>query len=204
MVLLHGDPWLPGFSLFMRSFMPGNKWAGQGPDTPVTDVSGGGGGGEGYNSGKNPQSDGQNAAGSNEPATDNESKRFTLPVAGGRLTGSWLESRPDGTSHKGVDIAAPMGTPVHAAGAGTVILNRFDKDSSGWIVVIDHGSGLTSGYCHMMKQSPLKVGAKVKKSQVLGAVGSTGKSTGPHLHLFIKKGDTSVNPGLYVDLPSEK
>ncbi len=83
--------------------------------------------------------------------------------------------------HQGVDLACPYGTPIHAADKGLVIAAGWRGAVSGNTVIISHGSGLTTCYCHMSSVAVSK-GALVTRGQHLGNVGSTGRSTGPHLH----------------------
>ncbi|MCR4442287.1 MAG: M23 family metallopeptidase [Peptococcaceae bacterium] len=99
--------------------------------------------------------------------------------------------------HSGLDIAAGRGTPVKAANSGTINLAR-KLNVTGNTVIIDHGLKLYSTYCHMDKIL-VKEGEEVKKGQVIGQVGSTGFSTGPHLHWNISIGSTFVNPWLFLD-----
>ena len=92
--------------------------------------------------------------------------------------------------HSGVDIAAPAGTPILCAGAGKVVINDY-TDARGWEIVVDHGeidgSRIYTRYQHMIDKSPYEVGSEVKAGQILGGVGSTGLSTGNHLHFEILK-----------------
>lgn len=92
--------------------------------------------------------------------------------------------------HSGVDIAAPAGSPILCAGAGKVVVNDY-TDARGWEIVIDHGeidgNRIYTRYQHMIDKSPYEVGTEVKAGQVLGGVGSTGLSTGNHLHFEILK-----------------
>ena len=83
--------------------------------------------------------------------------------------------------HAGTDIAAPLGMPVAAAGDGKVVLMAGDLFYSGNVVVIDHGYGLQTIYAHLNKITVQK-GQKVKKGEIIGEVGKTGRVTGPHLH----------------------
>jgi murein DD-endopeptidase MepM/ murein hydrolase activator NlpD len=96
------------------------------------------------------------------------------------------------STHGGVDIAAPMGAPIRAANAGKVVL-ASDLYLSGRTVIIDHGLGVFSIYGHMSKIL-VKRGADVSKGDVLGKVGSTGRSTGPHLHWAVRIYDARVDP----------
>jgi murein DD-endopeptidase MepM/ murein hydrolase activator NlpD len=95
--------------------------------------------------------------------------------------------------HQGTDFGAPMGTPVGAAGAGTVSFIGA-RSAEGNFVQLDHGGGIQTGYAHLSRFEPgLKVGDRVLPLQIIGYVGSTGRSTGPHLHFAVKKN------GVFVD-----
>ncbi len=96
--------------------------------------------------------------------------------------------------HKGVDFAAPQGTPVFAAGDGVVTkAGRFG--AYGKYVQIKHGSGYATAYAHLSRFAKgLKSGSKVRQGQVIAYVGSTGRSTGPHLHFEVLKGGSQINP----------
>lgn len=98
--------------------------------------------------------------------------------------------------HTGVDLAASEGTAVVAAAPGTVKAVGYDG-ANGNYVIIDHGDGITSVYAHLM-HSCVEEGASVSPEVKIGEVGSTGISTGPHLHFEIKVGGTSVNPWDYT------
>ncbi len=100
------------------------------------------------------------------------------------------------TNHKGMDLAAPTGTPIYAAAAGTVTTARYSNSAGNW-VVINHGNGLQTYYMHA---SALYVseGQTVSKGQNIAAVGSTGQSTGPHLHFQVMQNGTPVNPRNYL------
>ncbi len=103
--------------------------------------------------------------------------------------------------HTGVDYAAPMGTPVVAIGDGTVIEKGY-KGAGGNTVRIKHNSTYTTAYLHLSKYGAgIKVGSKVQQGQVIGYVGSTGRSTGPHLDFRIWRNGTPVNP-LTMESPS--
>ncbi len=100
--------------------------------------------------------------------------------------------------HSGVDLAAPAGTPIYATRSGTVTRASYDS-TSGYNVSINHGDGFSSAYLHMTHYI-VSVGQKVSAGQVIGYVGSTGTSTGAHLHFSIYYNGSSQNPTSYVAL----
>lgn len=97
--------------------------------------------------------------------------------------------------HKGVDLAAPGGSPVLAAGAGTVIQSYYSS-SYGNHIVISHGGGLITGYAHLSKRV-VSEGERVSAGQQIGTVGSTGNSTGNHLHFEVYSNGSTINPMNY-------
>ena len=105
--------------------------------------------------------------------------------------------------HHGVDYAAPIGTPVRAVADGTVtVMTR--KKADGNILKIKHPGNLSSGYLHLRNFAKgMKVGARVSQGQVIGYVGSTGYSTGPHLDFRLWKGGTPINPLNVPQKPTE-
>lgn len=98
--------------------------------------------------------------------------------------------------HEGIDIGAPTGTKVIAAASGEVVISKYSY-SGGNYIMIDHGSGIFTVYMHLSKRS-CDVGTEVKQGQKIGEVGSTGYSTGPHLHFGIRKNGKYVNPLTFV------
>jgi len=98
--------------------------------------------------------------------------------------------------HPGIDIAAPLGTPVVATGDGRIVFTGWRTDL-GNTIIIDHGYDLRTLYGHVAKVA-VDVGDRVKKGQVIAYVGSTGRSTGPHVHYEIHLRDTQVNPAPYL------
>jgi murein DD-endopeptidase MepM/ murein hydrolase activator NlpD len=120
------------------------------------------------------------------------------PIKGARVTSPFNPKRMHPILHKimphqGTDFGAPMGTPVGAAGAGTVSFIGA-RSAEGNFVQLDHGGGIQTGYAHLSRFEPgLKVGDRVQPLQIIGYVGSTGRSTGPHLHFAVKK------DGVFVD-----
>lgn len=112
--------------------------------------------------------------------------------APGPVTGTFGENR--GTHrHSGVDFASPRGTPIKAAAAGTVIFAGFNSGGYGNLVVVQHTDGYTTWYAHMSR-ALASVGQRVAAGTRIGLVGSTGNSTGPHLHFEIRHFDTPLNP----------
>ena len=101
--------------------------------------------------------------------------------------------------HKGIDIAAPTGTKVYAAGSGKVIRIASSDDGYGNCIVIEHGFGFVSRYAHL-SGFKIKEGDEVKKGDLIGLVGSTGRSTGPHLHYEIEKDGEKIDPKKYIKL----
>jgi murein DD-endopeptidase MepM/ murein hydrolase activator NlpD len=98
--------------------------------------------------------------------------------------------------HTGQDIDAEYGTPVMAAANGTVIFVGW-QNGYGQLVIIDHGDGLTTRYGHL-SQLDATVGQSIARGTVVGRVGSTGRSTGPHLHYEVRINDHPVNPRQYL------
>lgn len=99
--------------------------------------------------------------------------------------------------HEGVDMAAPQGTPIYAAKSGKVTTTSYQAGGAGYYVSINHGDGFASIYMHMTHYI-VKPGQHVSTGQVIGYVGSTGGSTGPHLHFGISYNGTYVNPMSYI------
>lgn len=104
--------------------------------------------------------------------------------------------------HTGVDYAAPAGTPVVSIGDGTVVEKGY-KGGGGNTVKIRHNSTYTTAYLHLSKYGNIVVGQRVTQGQVIGYVGSTGNSTGPHLDFRIWKNGTPVDPLKLISPPSE-
>ena len=127
--------------------------------------------------------------------------KFVWPCpASGRITSQFgSRSQPTkgaSTNHKGIDIGAPTGKDIVAAAAGEVVISTYSY-SAGNYVMVNHGGGVYTVYMHASKLL-CKVGDTVKQGQVIAKVGSTGYSTGPHLHFGIRVNGTYVNPTQYV------
>jgi murein DD-endopeptidase MepM/ murein hydrolase activator NlpD len=99
--------------------------------------------------------------------------------------------------HDGIDYAALVGTPVHATANGKVVAARYDK-ISGLYVKIDHGYHYTTLYAHLSKIY-VHTGQEVRKGQIIGLVGNTGRSVGPHLHYEVRINQVPVNPVRFID-----
>ena len=113
---------------------------------------------------------------------------------GGRIT-SRFGARSRGT-HTGLDIATSTGTSIVAAAGGTVTYSGY-KGSYGYLVVISHGNGVETYYAHCSRLY-VSAGMSVSQGQQIAAVGSTGNSTGPHLHLEVRLNGVALNPQNYV------
>ena len=100
------------------------------------------------------------------------------------------------SNHKGVDLAGPEGTPIYASRTGVVTIATYGR-SAGYYVTINHGDGFSSIYMHMTNYV-VKKGQAVSAGQLIGYMGSTGISTGSHLHFGILKNGTWVNPMNYL------
>ncbi len=109
----------------------------------------------------------------------------------------YVNDEPTSTRHSGIDIAADEGTPVLAANSGRVVLAQY-LQMTGNTIVIEHGFGLKSIYYHMSELS-VSVDDMVEKGQEIGKVGSTGFSTGPHLHFSMAVNNVWVNPWLFIE-----
>jgi murein DD-endopeptidase MepM/ murein hydrolase activator NlpD len=99
--------------------------------------------------------------------------------------------------HSGVDLSAPIGTPIAAVRAGTV-LHAGPAGGYGNLVVVDHGGGITTRYAHC-STIDVRAGDPVAAGQRVGRVGSTGRSTGPHLHFEVRNGGTAIDPETWLD-----
>lgn len=123
-----------------------------------------------------------------------------MPLDGGQMTSGYgMRNHPilrQRRRHNGVDIAAPTGTPVYATADG--IISRADWFSSyGLYISIDHGADVETRYAHLSRLA-VAAGDRVEIGDVIGYVGSTGRSTGPHLHYEIRIGGVAVNPIPYM------
>jgi len=130
-------------------------------------------------------------------------QRFIWPVQGrisGRFGNQRVYNGKPGSPHSGMDIAAPNGTPVKAPAAGVVTFAGPDLYLTGGTLLLDHGFGISSNFLHLSRID-VKVGDRVEQGQVIGAVGATGRATGPHLHWGMNWFDVRVDPLLVLERP---
>jgi len=130
-------------------------------------------------------------------------QRFAWPVQGrisGRFGNQRVYNGKPGSPHSGMDIAAPAGTPVKAPAAGVVTFAAPDLYLTGGTVLLDHGFGISSNFLHLSRID-VKVGERVEQGQVIGAVGATGRATGPHLHWGMNWFDVRIDPLLVLERP---
>lgn len=118
------------------------------------------------------------------------------PISGIITSRYGVTSRLRKSTHTGLDIAATTGTPIKAIADGTITCASY-QGAYGKVVKIDHGNGIETWYAHTNSMY-VKVGQKVTAGDVIAAVGSTGNSTGPHLHLEIRVNGNHVNPQDYL------
>ncbi len=147
------------------------------------------------------------AARKRDDARDDYEQAFIWPVKG-RISGRFGNARvyngqaaPSG--HSGMDIAVPKGTPVKAPAAGIVTFADPDLYLTGGTVLLDHGHGVSSNFLHLSRLD-VKAGDRVEQGQVIGAVGATGRATGPHLHWGMSWFTTRVDPMLVLEASGTK
>ena len=136
---------------------------------------------------------------------DDERTDFALPFqwpVQGRISGRFGNARvyngQPGAGHSGMDIAAPDGTPVRAPAGGVVTFASPDLYLTGGTVLLDHGHGVSSNFLHLSRID-VRVGDRIEPGQVIGAVGATGRATGPHLHWGMNWFDTRIDPLLVLE-----
>jgi len=121
------------------------------------------------------------------------------PVDGPLMSSFGQRSDPfsgEGALHKGVDISAPIGTPVRCAADGVVnFADRFG--GYGRLVIVDHGNGFETYYAHLSRIDVIE-GQEIRQGEFLGAVGASGRATGPNLHYEVRIGKAPVNPYRYL------
>ncbi len=134
-----------------------------------------------------------------EKMTDGKDNNIKLPVYGNITSRFGVRKHPVFGGyhfHKGIDIAVPEGTDIYPIKGGKVVHSSFDK-GYGYNVIIEHENGIKTRYAHNMVNL-VKVGDVVDKNTVIGKVGSTGITTGPHLHFEVLKNDEPIDPGIVL------
>ncbi|GAA3285455.1 M23 family metallopeptidase [Dactylosporangium vinaceum] len=151
------------------------------------------------------------AAAAPAPAAEAGQSRWVSPLPGFSARPGFRT--PTNPNHVGVDIMSFVGTPIHAASAGTVVEvvcnieagHSCDQAGSaaiggcGWYVKIQHAGGVSTLYCHMVRRGVVQAGQKVAAGQVIGYVGSSGNSSAPHLHFEVHVSTPPTSPGNAVD-----
>ena len=145
------------------------------------------------------------AARQRDDARDDFLETFEWPVQG-RISGRFGSQRVyvvkgkdvPKSPHPGMDIAVPQGTPIRAPASGIVTFADANLYLTGGTVLVDHGHGVSSNFLHMSRVD-VKVGDRIEQGQVIGAVGMTGRATGPHLHWGMNWFDVRLDPLLVVE-----
>jgi murein DD-endopeptidase MepM/ murein hydrolase activator NlpD len=132
----------------------------------------------------------------------------TWPIDGRLLGGFGSRQDPFGGDgerefHKGVDIGGPTGAPVRSTGDGIVITAQPTYGGYGRLVVVDHGAGFQTYYAHLSRIL-VQLGQEVRRGEVVGALGSTGRVTAPHLHYEVRRGGVPINPYGFMKAPSHQ
>ncbi|WP_414698957.1 M23 family metallopeptidase [Oligoflexus sp.] len=115
-----------------------------------------------------------------------------LAPVGGTISSDYGQPRKGGDTHRGIDIFAPIGTPIRAIERGVVVRSSFSQDY-GNIVVLDHGKQWTTWHAHLSRPG-VRDGEIVRKGQIIGFLGDTGNASGPHLHLEVRRGGKPLDP----------
>lgn len=122
--------------------------------------------------------------------SDKPVKDATLTSAFGTRTDPFKGRR---ANHGGIDLAGPVGTPIYATADGVVLRAGWNRGGYGNLVEVDHGNGIVTRYAHMSRVS-VKAGDRIERGQQVGKMGSTGRSTGSHLHYEVRIDGKAVNP----------
>ena len=141
--------------------------------------------------------------GAYEDAAEKDRQKWVMPINYTRCTSDFgYRQHPiegENKFHYGVDLSAPYGTPIVASRSGTVTKAAYEADGAGNYVNIDHLDGYTTRYMHMSRYI-VKEGQFVMAGQIIGYCGSTGASTGPHLHFSVYYNGSAVDPAKFLDI----
>jgi murein DD-endopeptidase MepM/ murein hydrolase activator NlpD len=137
----------------------------------------------------------EESAASQAPSASKSSAPLRWPVAAPRLTSSY--GKRWGKEHEGIDMAAPIGTPVFAAAAGSVIYAGDQVRGYGNMVVVKHDGGLVTVYAHNSLML-VHTGDRVALGQEIARIGDTGRATAPHLHFEVRRGEVPQDPMLFL------
>jgi murein DD-endopeptidase MepM/ murein hydrolase activator NlpD len=134
------------------------------------------------------------------------SRPSTWPIEGRLLSGFGDRLDPFSNEglvkiHTGVDISSPTGAPVRTSADGIIVTAQYTFGGYGRLVVVDHGGGLQTYYAHLSRIY-VKVGQEVRSGEIVGAVGSSGRVTAPHLHYEVRNGGVPVNPYNFMKNPA--
>lgn len=141
--------------------------------------------------------------GSNSASRSGPSGSWVHPIRAGLhgvAPGACWGAPRVGHTHKGVDLSAGYGVPIHAAHAGYVARISYDAGGAGWYVALNNGGGIWTVYEHMRSRPSLPTGARVAAGQTIGYVGATGNAKGPHLHFEVHSGALwhPINPAPFL------
>jgi murein DD-endopeptidase MepM/ murein hydrolase activator NlpD len=128
------------------------------------------------------------------PTEASDKNGFQWPVPGGSVTSPF--GHRDGGQHDGIDVQAPVGTAVRAARGGQVLYSSTLR-GYGNLVIVDHGAGFATVYAHNQRNL-VRVGERVRAGQPIATLGSTGQTSGPHLHFEVRKQNVARDPLLFL------
>lgn len=141
-----------------------------------------------------------NPGGWDWPLRDSKGVELTSPFSYGTCV---VYRGKERCGHGGVDFGTSTGEPIYPTKSGRVAVVAFQGEGCGWFVTINHGNGIESTYCHMDRKPPVHVNMWVDHTTVIGYVGSTGRSSGPHLHYQVKVNGAVRNPMEFIRVPSD-
>lgn len=132
--------------------------------------------------------------GTTPASRSSQQRHYAMPVAFAQVSSGF--GYRNGRLHQGVDYAAPTGTPIRAARDGNVAFSGW-QEGYGQLIVLDHGQGMQTRYGHCSRLA-VSSGQRVRQGAIIGFVGNTGRSTGPHLHFEVLSNGVARNPATYI------